>query len=128
MTIRDYHYPSGELKMPIENDFNRVFGAIKELEARVERLEDSASTPLSVILSEENDRLIDENNQLHFVLSILAAVKDDDWIEWHGGECPVGEDVLVEVKMRYGDVIRGRSWDWKHHGHALDIIAYRIAR
>jgi hypothetical protein len=30
------------------------------------------------------EALYAQNNQLRFVLSILAAVKDDGWIEWHG--------------------------------------------
>jgi hypothetical protein len=31
--------------MPLENDFTRVFGAIKELEARVERMEKNFEGP-----------------------------------------------------------------------------------
>lgn len=27
--------------------------------------------------------------------------KSDGWIEWHGGECPVDSDAIVEVKCRW---------------------------
>jgi hypothetical protein len=117
--------------MPIENDFTRVFGAIKELEARVERLEDSASTPLSVILSEENDRLIDENNQLRFILSILAAVKDDGWIEWHGGECPTDGFEEVDFMTRDGTLYERELAEtvlWEHENKHYDTVAWRFAR
>jgi hypothetical protein len=198
--------------MPIENDFTRVFGAIKELEERVERMEGkspgvyvwnpsarqlefgSIPTPYiptsaaepdykalyeaeqrearatrevnEVLLNNlsqlaekvdglrgelaelETERGIDaecrlltlkslehttsENNQLRFILSILAAVKDDGWIEWHGGNNPpVGNDVRVDVCFRDGDELHHRSpeqFRWGHIPTPRDIIAYRIAR
>jgi hypothetical protein len=59
-------------------------------------------------------------------------VKDDGWIEWHGGECPVGKDVRVDIKTRAsghiysGDL--GGEYYWHQSGRPNDIIAYRIAR
>jgi hypothetical protein len=189
--------------MPIENDFTRVFGAIKELEERVEALELGAtveddgtmewqpwepdykalfegeqleSERLRKALLDETERasglfrklsnvtdkqqdsayriarleqkidvlknlrlddadalddVIDQNNQLRFVLSILAAVKDDGWIEWHGGECPVLGLTPVDFQSRCGDVLYGEiasDLTWEHEDGAWDIIAYRIAR
>jgi hypothetical protein len=135
--------------MTIENDFTRVFGAIKELEERVERME-AGSLPQqqttnmihlaaktqqdypTVMRKLADSELRDENNQLRFILSILAAVKDDGWIEWHGGECPVGRDVRVDIKTRAsghiysGDL--GGEYYWHQSGRPNDIIAYRIAR
>jgi hypothetical protein len=68
--------------MTIENDFTRVFNAIKELEERVEQLE-LGDPDLCDMLADENLTLnddivdlIDENDQLRFVLSILAAVTE----------------------------------------------------
>lgn len=51
-----------------------------------------------------------------------------DWIEWHGGECPVPRDTLVQIKLRSGDVRRpGRaaSFFWHHDRGNTDIVSYR---
>lgn len=64
-----------------------------------------------------------------------------DWIEWKGGECPVGKRVQVNVKFR-GDGPGDSAWDhpetagslrWDHrkaNGYAGDgdIIAYRVVK
>lgn len=59
------------------------------------------------------------------------AAKNEGWIEWGGGECPVEKGTLVDVKLRCGSVTRqrsGKSLDWQHDGqHELGaIIAYRL--
>ena len=68
------------------------------------------------------------------------AAKNEGWIEWGGGKCPVQTGVLVDV--RYGDGVeefaleankpsktRFRSaaaaW-WRKDGSSGDIIAYRL--
>lgn len=68
------------------------------------------------------------------------AAKNDGWIEWGGGKCPVQTGVLVDV--RYGDGVEefaleanmpnktrfrtaAAAW-WRHDGHEGDIIAYRL--
>ena len=58
-----------------------------------------------------------------------------DWIEWKGGECPVDEDTLVEVRyakqpvtakgVRLDGHIRAGRLAWYHDGEDDDIIAYR---
>lgn len=60
--------------------------------------------------------------------SALAA-KNDGWIEWGGGECPVDAGKMVDVIFGYG----GRRstniadcWRWNHNGTDSDIIAYRL--
>ncbi|QWX10282.1 hypothetical protein PRB90_gp13 [Klebsiella phage BUCT610] len=65
------------------------------------------------------------------------ASKNDDWIEWGGGECPVEKGALIDVKWRDGKIdiaipakMRCHSRErqamiWHHAGHELDIIAYR---
>lgn len=55
----------------------------------------------------------------------------DDWIQWHGGECPVDSDAIVEVKYRKPSPYefnndRARYFDWSHDGFGGDIIAYRL--
>lgn len=69
--------------------------------------------------------------------SALAA-KNDGWIEWAGGECPVEEGALVDVKYRDGDefpdalgvpALSGNgtgSAFWERDDYNNDIIAYRL--
>lgn len=69
------------------------------------------------------------------------AAKNDGWIEWGGGECPVPRGTLVDVKYRCGDVNyhtkagepdSAGSIDtafavrWSKLGAEYDIIAYRL--
>lgn len=68
------------------------------------------------------------------------AAKNEGWIEWGGGECPVPEGALVDVRYRnsekfpdtFGTIAlevggygaTGRHWN--HDGYPNDIIAYRL--
>ena len=50
------------------------------------------------------------------------------WIKWHGGECPVPPETLVEVRYRCRALEMGyRADDYKwHHGFGdVDIVEYR---
>jgi hypothetical protein len=55
---------------------------------------------------------------------------DTGWIEWKGGECPVDEDVRVEVQLRDGDFGKceagGWLWTWSEDYSEGDIIRYRV--
>jgi len=56
-----------------------------------------------------------------------------NWIDWGGGECPVGYDTLVDCWLRgesspCKDPQEARAWYWRHDGDAFDIIKYRIVR
>lgn len=55
---------------------------------------------------------------------------DDGWIEWKGGECPVGRDVEVEAEFRNGARRQGPAvgWVWLHAGDRVDIVRYRLSR
>lgn len=78
--------------------------------------------------------------------SALAA-KNDGWIEWGGGECPVPCGTAVDVKHRCGAVSENQqAWPkhhkesdvvvnpfsnagqafWRHENSVVDIIAYRL--
>lgn len=50
-----------------------------------------------------------------------------EWIDWGGGECPVGSDIVVEYKTRLGNIHSNKVCDlrWIHEGKGGDIIAYR---
>ena len=59
------------------------------------------------------------------------AAKNDGWIGWAGGECPVDGDAIVEVKYRKTNPYqfnndRAGDFTWSHHGIDGDIIAYRL--
>lgn len=56
-----------------------------------------------------------------------------DWIEWNGGECPVGEGTKVQFKMREDSHAEGMSpcaagfLDWSHsEKKPWEIVAYRV--
>nr|DAE56104.1 MAG TPA: hypothetical protein [Caudoviricetes sp.] len=56
------------------------------------------------------------------------AAKNEGWIEWGGGECPVEEGTLVDVRFRdgYDDRnIEAIDLLWNHDNWSADIIAYR---
>lgn len=56
---------------------------------------------------------------------------DDGWIEWAGGECPVGPEDAVEVKCKNGDTYKGwapETYGWEHFGLQHDVIAYRVVK
>ena len=57
-----------------------------------------------------------------------ALSKNDGWIEWGGGECPVKSDSIVYVRFRGGfeDKASAHQWHWKHDYSHSDIIAYRL--
>lgn len=60
-----------------------------------------------------------------------AVVGHNGWIDWHGGECPVDSDAIVEVKFQWHDQHqynndRAGDFVWSHHGSNGDIIAYRL--
>lgn len=57
------------------------------------------------------------------------AAKNDGWIDWGGGKCPVSASEMVDVIFGRG----GRRstniadcWRWNHNGTDSDIIAYRL--
>ncbi len=54
---------------------------------------------------------------------------EPEWIDWHGGECPVIGGTRVKVRFRNGDRPRdadASSFWWGSENHPTDIIAYRI--
>ena len=58
-----------------------------------------------------------------------ALAASGGWIEWGGGECPVEEGALVDVRFRDGDDDRNiEAIDllWNHENWSADIIAYRL--
>lgn len=71
----------------------------------------------------------------------LAASKEpltgtgvDGWIDWPGGECPISDSTMVDVRYRDGSIHKAQradSYEWGHgYAHFVttgaDIIAYRL--
>lgn len=65
-----------------------------------------------------------------------ALAKNDGWIEWGGGKCPLERGAIVDVKHRNGEVflntkaLSGEAENWSHWEMERpgDIIAYRAHR
>ena len=65
-----------------------------------------------------------ESNKAH----VKVAVGGEEWIEWHGGECPFVVGTRAEFVLRNGDIgysITSSNLCWKHEGVPSDIVAYR---
>lgn len=61
----------------------------------------------------------------------VESTGSNGWIDWHGGECPVDSDTIVEVKYRKPNPYqlnndRAGDFEWEHDGIDGDIIAYRL--
>lgn len=57
------------------------------------------------------------------------ASKNDGWIDWGGGDCPVDGREMVDVIFGRGGRISTNiadCWRWNHSGTDSDIIAYRL--
>lgn len=57
------------------------------------------------------------------------AAKNECWIEWGGGECPVNPSEMVDVIFGRGGRVSTNiadCWRWNHSGTDSDIIAYRL--
>lgn len=59
---------------------------------------------------------------------LYPAPDADGWIEWNGGDCPVGEGDRIDVKFSDGDEFFdvGSDWDWGVDAGGCNIIAYRL--
>lgn len=60
--------------------------------------------------------------------SALSA-KNDGWIDWGGGECPVNPSEMVDVIFGRGGRVSTNiadCWRWNHSWTDSDIIAYRL--
>lgn len=57
---------------------------------------------------------------------------ENEWIEWAGGECPVDNEAMIEIRYNDGDVFTDRAdrLDWLHSDPNSDpnsdIVAYRV--
>lgn len=90
------------------------------------RFYDGERITTSTIMSEEGD--VFRTRFSAYRVESWAPDKDG-WIEWGGGECPVGADDLVVTKYRSGEIQPADdadSWSWLHDFGKYDIVAYRV--
>lgn len=53
----------------------------------------------------------------------------DGWIEWKGGECPIADDALVDIKFPdWDEILSTPAGDWNWGEDCYAIIAYRLAK
>lgn len=66
------------------------------------------------------------------IIALRDGPKNDGWLEWRGGECPVPARTEVEVRFRNGETRRScrptdRNWGYIGRPSSdWDIVAYRI--
>lgn len=62
-------------------------------------------------------------------LDAALAAKNEGWIEWRGGRCPVDDVTEVDIKFLAGGIVYGveaGKYYWPRTGQEYDIIAYRL--
>lgn len=62
-------------------------------------------------------------------LDAALAAKNEGWIEWRGGRCPIDDVTEVDIKFRAGGIVYGveaGKYYWPRTGQEYDIIAYRL--
>ena len=63
---------------------------------------------------------------------IKEESKDEGWVPWNGGRCPVPGETLVEVRSRDGDTETAPAcgWEWELASEfpKSDIVAYRVIK
>lgn len=81
--------------------------------------------PIGKIFIDVSDSFIVTREQYEAAL----AAKNDGWIEWGGGECPVDTKTLVDIRLKVGFTYKSchpGDYSWRHAGGGGDIIAYRL--
>jgi hypothetical protein len=63
-------------------------------------------------------------------MPIIPPMGEAEWIEWHGGNCPLPKKTMIEVRFRDGGTARAWAGHWYSSWLAFErgpaIIAYRI--
>lgn len=72
--------------------------------------------------------------KIEAAIALYKSQKDDGWIAWNGGECPIALWIRVDVRLRHGyefpDRV-ARDLRWSHVNdndfNNGDIIAYKLS-
>lgn len=77
---------------------------------------------------EVEDRWVEVTSEQY---EAALAAKNDGWIDWGGGECPVDTKTLVDIRLKVGFTYKSchpGDYSWRHAGGGGDIIAYRLRK
>jgi len=94
-----------------------------------------SNTNIVIEPHEDGDNGDDTFNKWAFGLKVTrtqyesALAKNDGWIEWGGGECPVHESANVDIKLEDGSEksdVPASAFIWQHDDDVTNIIAYRL--
>ena len=112
---------------PIYEAYIRRSRCIDELVKELDGMQESLNAKHRSFVAARNRADLAEKK-----LAALASQQpaDDGWIEWAGGECPVGKDVLTEIRLRNGGHGTGEGgyFAWSQDENEYDIIAYRVVK
>ena len=75
---------------------------------------------------EVEDRCVEVTREQY---EAALAAKNEVWIEWRGGRCPVDDVTEVDIKFRAGGIVYGLEagkYYWPRTGQEYDIISYRL--
>lgn len=113
-------FTSGEIH------FREIFDAWSIPSDSVSRHDGKAR--LEALLADDYSETIITREQYEAAL----AAKNDGWIDWGGGNCPVEKGTLIDVKHRDGEIYQNKpamgdnNTRWSHTGSRGDIISYRL--
>lgn len=127
-------WPEGALNATQDKDGEVCFssGATPEFGYAAWEGGDWFGNEFHTITADDYDTAIITHAQYESALAASkAVVGHNGWIDWHGGECPVDSDAIVEVIYRKTNLYqynndRAGDFSWAHDGIDGDIIAYRL--
>ena len=99
----------------------------------------------SIISLENDDKsdmpLFTDGLRSHYIRleGVNKVSGSEQWIEWHGGECPVEAGTLLDIEYRDGAIVRGikavkgakdgyTNSNWENNDFDRGIIAYRLSQ
>lgn len=62
----------------------------------------------------------------------MTDYNDGEFHLWHGGECPVHPQTVVEIRFRdlnrIGFMTNAGDWNWVHSDNAFDVVGFRVVK
>lgn len=124
-------WPKGAVKIHQDHDGETWVWLNHDSTERLFTLDQVATNARQFGEDETHENMVTLDQYEAALAASKAVVGHNGWIDWHGGECPVDSDAIVEVKYRkpsplYFNNDRAGDFAWSHTGSNGDIIAYRI--